>query len=275
MIITLSSFALMAVGAKEVSDSIGTSQILFFRSLIGLVIVFAIISVVGRETIRTVSIGKHTIRNVAHFIGQYGWFYGIAYIPLAEVFALEFTVPIWAAIIATFLLHEKVNKGRVIAIVLGIAGVLVILRPTIEVIHPAALVVLIGAAGYGLSHTLTRAIVMKDSPLSVIFYMCLIQLPIGFVLSLNEWQTPSGIDWLWLIVIGLTALTAHYAMSKALTHADTMVVIPMDFLRLPLIMLVGLYFYDERLEIMLLLGASLMLLGNYINLRYERKRTNT
>lgn len=275
MLITLFSFALMAIAGKELSKNIGTAEILFFRSLIGLIILIVVVSIVGFDNLKSTSIKKHFARNTAHFVGQYGWFYGIAFIPLAEVFALEFTVPIWTAVAATILLNEAITKIRVISIGLGLLGALVILRPTLEIIHPAAIVVIIGAMGYGLAHTLTRSIVIHDSPLSVLFYMCLIQLPAGLLLTLSDWVMPVGIMWFWLFVVGVTALTAHYGLSKALSHADATVVVPMDFLRLPLIMLVGLYFYNESIEVFFLIGASIMLFGNYLNIKHEYIKART
>ncbi len=128
---------------------------------------------------------------------------------------------------------------------------------------------------YGLAHTLTRSIVKHDAPLSIVFYMCLIQLPLGFVLALNSWVSPTLTGFLWLLVVGISALLAHYALSKALVYAEAMVVIPMDFLRLPVIMLVGLYFYNEDFEWLLLVGAFIMLLGNYLNLTNEFKKSDS
>jgi len=270
MLVALASFSLMAVAAKELSVSLGTAQILFFRSVIGLLLILAFVSVRGAGNLKTRCFKKHLTRNLAHFVGQYGWIYGLGFIPLAEVFALEFTVPIWTAIAATIVLNEKMTKVRVISIALGLLGVMIILRPATLTIHPAALAVLVSAMAFGLSHTLTRSIVQQDAALSIIFYMCLIQLPISFVLSLGNWQMPAGSVWLWLLLIGTTAMSAHYSVSKALSYADAMVVIPMDFLRLPLIMLVGFFFYNEKIDGFLLFGAVLMLLGNYWSLKRER-----
>lgn len=270
MLASIASFSLIAVSAKELSASMKTAEILFFRSFIGLIILSAVVLARGARRIKTRHFKKHLVRNLTHFLGQYGWIYGIAFIPLAEVFALEFTVPVWAAIAGALLLKEKLTGPRMVTIVLGLVGVMVILRPTVEVIHPAALVVLASAMAFGFSHTLTRAIVSEDSAFSVIFYMCLIQLPMALILSLNNWVMPQGAMWLWLLIIGLAAMSAHYTLSKALSLADTMVVIPMDFLRLPLIMLVGWYFYHEGLDGFVLLGAAIMLIGNYTNLKYGR-----
>lgn len=270
MLVALLSFSSMAVAAKELSQTLGTAQILFFRSVIGLLFILVIVLARGTGNLKTHCFKKHLTRNFAHFVGQYGWIYGLGLLPLAEVFALEFTVPIWTAIAATILLNETMSKARVLSIALGLIGVMIILRPTTLAIHPAAFAVLVSAMAFGLSHTLTRSIVQQDTSLAVIFYMCLIQLPIGLVLSLDSWRIPSGNAWFWLLLISITAMSAHYSVSKALSHADAMVVIPMDFLRLPLIMLIGFLFYNEAIDGFLLLGATLMLLGNYWSLKRER-----
>lgn len=267
----LLSFSLMAVAVKELSVNLNTSEIIFFRSLVCLVVLLPIVSYFGFKSIISNHTGKHITRNVAHFLGQYGWIYGIAFLPLAEVFALEFTVPIWTAIIAIILLKEKMNKSRILAIAFGVLGVLVILRPGIEILHFASIAVLLGALSYGLSHVLTKSIVQYDLPLSIIFYMTVIQLPIGFILSLDSWVMPTGNMWWWIIITGITALIAHFCMAKAMMFADATVVVPMDFLRLPLIMIVGLMFYNENIEWLILVGALLMLIGNFINLKNENK----
>jgi len=271
MLVTLLSFSLMAIAVKELSINLNTSEIIFFRSLVSLIIIIPIVSYFGFKKTVSRNIGKHITRNFAHFLGQYGWVYGIAFIPMAEVFALEFTVPIWTALIATILLNEKMSKSRILAIVFGVLGVIVILRPGIEIIHIASIAVLFGALSYGLSHTLTKSLVKSDSPLSIIFYMTIIQLPIALILSFENWTIPNGVMWFWIVITGLSGLIAHYCMAKALMFADAMVIVPMDFLRLPLIMVVGLVFYSENIEWFVLVGALLMLIGNFVNLKNENK----
>lgn len=266
----LLSFMAMAIGGRELSTELGTFEILFFRSLIGLFIVGALLTQSGWRQIFSKHLGLHAVRNLAHFGGQFGWFYGIALIPLAEVFAIEFTVPVWTAILAPLLLSERLTRGRITAIVLGFIGMLIILRPGIAVINPAALAVLGGAIGYALSHTLTRRLALADTPLCILFYMTIIQLPLGLIPALTDWVTPSMLMWPWLLVVGVTALSAHYCMARALAIADATVVVPMDFLRLPLIALVGFLFYAEALNWFVLGGAVVMLVGNLINIRAEQ-----
>ena len=212
------------------------------------------------------------LRNISHFGGQFGWFYGIAFIPLAEVFALEFTVPVWTAVLATVLLKEQISRTRVAAIVFGVLGVFLILRPGLAVISPAALAVLGSAFCYALSHTLTRRLALVDTPLTILFYMTIIQLPMGFVTSIFDWTTPSLPMLPWIIVVGVAALSGHYCMARALAIADATVVVPMDFLRLPLIAAVGFLFYGESLDWLVLAGGAVMFTGNFINIQGEKKK---
>jgi len=269
---TLLSFAAMAVAARELSEDLGTFQILAIRSLIGLLVILVILSRTGWQQLSLKNIKVHLVRNVAHFCGQFGWFYAIAFIPLAAVFAIEFTVPIWTALFAALLLAERITGVRVLAIVLGVIGVLVILRPGLAVVHPAAIVMLVGAVAYGLSHTLTKKLSSYESSLCILFYMMLIQLPLGLLPAVFDWVIPTASHWPWLIVVGITGLTAHYCMVRALSLADASLVIPMDFLRLPIIALVGYALYGEHIDGYLALGAGLIVAGNLINVVWERKK---
>jgi drug/metabolite transporter (DMT)-like permease len=269
---TLISFVAMAVAARELSADLGTFQILAIRSLIGFLVIAVILSQTGWQQVSLCNLNVHILRNLAHFCGQFGWFYAIAFIPLAAVFAIEFTVPIWTALFAAILLAERLSAVRLLAIVLGIVGVLIILRPGLAVVHPAALAMLGGAVAYGLSHVLTKKLSGQDSSLCILFYMTLIQLPMGLLPAAFAWTTPTATHWPWLILVGVSGLTAHYCMVRALSLADAMLVVPMDFLRLPLIALVGYAFYGEHIDGYLAMGAGLIIAANLINVLWERKK---
>ena len=268
---TLVSFMGMAIGGRQLAGQLTTFQILFFRSFIGLIVVSFLLWGNDWHQIFTENFKTHALRNIAHFGGQFGWFYGIAFIPLAEVFALEFTVPVWTALLATLLLGERITRARSTAIVFGVLGVIIILRPGVAVVNPAAFAVLGGALGYALSHTLTRRLAQVDAPLTILFYMTLVQLPLGFVTSIPDWNMPSAASWPWIIVVGVTALSGHYCMARALAIADAIFVVPLDFLRLPLIAAVGALIYQEPLDWLVLVGGGVMFTGNLINIRAEKK----
>ncbi|MGD8112715.1 DMT family transporter [Vibrio sp. TRT 17S01] len=267
MLGTLASFCLMAVGARELSGAVSTFQVLFFRSVIGLFVVSVVILSLGNFTLFSSRRMKlHSTRNIFHFAGQYGWFVGIGLLPLAEVFALEFTVPLWTLLIACLFLNEALTKRKLLSIVMGILGVIIIVQPGVEVMNIASLIVLGAAVAYAVSHASTKSLASTEHPLTILFYMCAIQLPIGFSFAIFDWQFPNQTQWLWIVVIGLTAMSAHYCMTKAMQFAEVSTVVTMDFLRLPLIAVVGVLLYSEPFELSLLIGAALMLAGNLIGL---------
>lgn len=263
----LLSFCLMAVGARELSGHVPIFQTQFFRSAVGLtciLLIFWIRSKKASPSVRTERFRFHMLRNVFHFAGQYCWFFGLGLLPLAEVFALEFTVPIWTIIVAAIFLGEKVAIRKVVAILLGLLGVVIIVKPGYAIVDTASLVVLGAAILFAICYSITKSLSSTDEPLTILFYMCLLQLPMGFALSISNWEWPIAMEWCWLVLIGLTALSAHYCMTRAMQFADITTIVTLDFLRLPLIALVGVLVYEEQFEISLIVGGLIMLLANVV-----------
>ena len=269
----LTSFCLMAIGARELNSQIGIFQILFFRSIVGLLVLLPIMFLSKKSNfLLPKRIKLHLVRNLFHFAGQYGWFLGIGLLPLATVFAIEFTVPLWTIIISYFFLKESITVRKVIAVLLGILGVIVIVQPSLEVARYGSLMVLGAAICYAFSHVATKSLSNTENPISIIFMMCLIQAPLGLLLFIKGWTTPAGIQWLWLVIIGVTALSAHYCMTKAMQHAEVTFVVTMDMFRLPLIPLIGVLLYAEHFSVALILGMLLIVAGNSVNIYGKENR---
>ena len=266
----LFSFSAMAIAGRELSSQLATAQIVFFRSAVGLVLLTLFFGATGWHRIHTRRIAAHVLRNLVHFAAQYGWFVGVALLPLAQVFAIEFTVPLWVLLLARLFLGERLSAARVLAMLLGLVGVLLILRPGLQSVQPASLVVLASAFGFAISTLFVKRLVATESATAIVFYMSFLQAPMGLVLALADWRTPNPALWPWLLVVGLSALTAHFSLSRALAEADAMVVAPMDFLRLPLIAAVGALFYAEPFDPMVIAGGAVMVVGNLLNLRARR-----
>jgi drug/metabolite transporter (DMT)-like permease len=263
----LLSFAGMAIGIRAVGDTLGTFEILTFRSLIGLVIVGVVVSIQGREQIATRQPIRQVTRNVVHFGGQYLWTLGLTLLPLSVLTALEFTNPIWATLFAITMAGERFTKGRGLAVLCGFLGVLTILRPGLAVIDPASFLVLLAAALFAYAHISGKLLVRTDTPLAVVFYMALVQLPLAALPALFNWLWPAPGDYPWLCLIGFAGLSSHYCLSQAFKRADAMTVVPVDFLRLPLLTLVGILIYGERFDPFVVLGGGVICLGIYLNLR--------
>lgn len=269
---TLLSFTLMAISVRELAGAIHSFEILFFRSVGALVLLAPFAIAKGRAALRTKQPRLQIFRNVVHQAAQLGWITGVIALPLSEVFAIEFTTPVWATLIAAVALREHLTKHRAIAVTLGFLGILVILRPGISTIEPGALATLAAAVGFAITLVSTKALTRTDPALTILVYMSLIQLPIGAALATTVWVTPAPGQLLWLFLVGATGLTAHFCTARALALADATVVVPMDFMRLPLIVAVGALLYSETAEPLVLLGAVMIFAGNYYSIRREHRR---
>jgi drug/metabolite transporter (DMT)-like permease len=265
----LTSFSIMAVSVRELLRDMGSFEILTIRSFMSLLILLFLLPGRGLAALRTRHFGLHVLRNCFHFAGQYAWVYAISLLPLATVFAIEFTMPVWAALLAMIFLGERLNQGRVVMLTLGVVGVFVMLRPGLAVIQPAALVMLLGAFAYASTMIATKRLAGQDSAFAILFYMAVIQLPLGLVPALAQWVWPGPRDLPWVIALGVVGLTAHYCMTRAFRIADSMVVVPIDFLRLPLIAVVGAVFYREPLELVIMVGAAIIFAGTFYSIRRE------
>jgi drug/metabolite transporter (DMT)-like permease len=269
MVGALVSFSVMAVSVRELLHTMGSFEILFIRSFMSLVLLLFLLPGRGLEALGTKHFGLHVLRNLFHFGGQYAWVYAISLLPLATVFAIEFTMPVWAAVLAMIFLGERLNQGRIVMLALGIVGVFVMLRPGMAVIQPAALVMLLGAFAYASTMIATKRLSGHDSAFAILFYMSVVQLPLGLVPALPQWVWPGMRDLPWVLALGVVGLSAHYCMTRAFRLADAMVVVPIDFLRLPLIAVVGALLYGESLQLPIMLGAAVIFAGTFYSIRRE------
>ena len=270
MLGAVASFCAMAIAARELLKYMGTFEILFFRTGIAFFIVLAFAHREGWGQLRTQRFGTHLWRNAFHFGAQAAWVWSLGLLPLAMVFAIEFTTPVWAALLAVLFLGERLDRGRVAMLVLGVVGVLIILRPGVAALQPAALVMLAGAWGFAVQMIGTKRLSATDSPLSVLFWMSILQSPFSLALAWSDWTWPHAALWPWAILIGIGNFTAHYCLTSAFRNGDVTVIGPIDFVRLPAIAVVGAAFYDEPFDLWILLGAAVIFVGVYFGLFRRR-----
>ncbi len=267
----LVSFLVMAISVRELSAGMHAFEMLFLRSAIGVAILAAVLSVKGWGRVRTRRLGGHLVRNLVHFAGQTLWIVGIALLPLATVAAIEFTTPIWGVFLAVLFLGERMNRGRWVARAFGILGILVILRPGVAVIGAASLLMLVCTFCFGATNTITKWLTRSDTPFTIVFYMVLMQTLIGALAAVFVWTPVAAGDWPFLVLLGLTGISAHYALTHALAAADATFIMPFEFLRLPFVALIWFWVYSEDFELAVLIGAALIFAGNSYSLRRESR----
>lgn len=276
MVGTLLSFSVMAVSIRELArGGFSIFEILAIRSGGSLVILFALLAV--RADLRAHALprrmGLNTLRNTVHYASQYAWALSLTMLPLAMVFALEFTMPAWTALLAVWLLHERMTPSRFGVVVFGLIGVLVILRPGIADFNPAAFLVLGAAFGYAITMVATKKLTMTETTFGIVFWMAVLQFPLSLIGS-----NPAvflQLTWahaLPIIGVAIAGLTSHYCLSNAFRAGDATLVVPLDFMRIPLIAVVGWLLYGEPLDVFVLLGALIIVAGVLWNLRAETVR---
>ena len=260
----------MAIAGKEISLQIDTFEILFFRSVIGVcIILFFLVKKNLLHEINLKEIRTHLKRNLAHFIGQNLWLYALASITLAEVTSLEFTMPIWIVFFSYLMLNEKLDKYKIISVCIGFVGVLITVRPDIETLSLGLIAAAISAIVFALTNIYTRKLTRTESTLTILFFLTSMQLVFGLITSLLDGQLdiPTNENIIWIVTIGFAGLGAHYCITTALSLAPPTVVAPIDLLRLPIVVLIGVFFYSEQGDIFIYFGASLIIFANWLNLK--------
>ncbi|WP_296747253.1 DMT family transporter [Mesorhizobium sp.] len=268
MALSIASFLAMSIAGRETTAELNVFQVLEMRSVIGFFILMPLVMMNGGfAAMRTERPLAHIARNVIHYSGQAAWLYALTLIPLAVLISIEFTTPIWTAILAVSFLGEKLSKARLTAIALGLIGVVIIVRPNAGSMDPGHLVVLGAAVCFGISMVMVKSLTRTDSVVRIIFWMLLIQSAVGLVPALYDWRNPSLALWPWIVVIAFSGMSSHFCLARALAYADATIISPMDFLRVPLSALVGWLLYHEQIDIFTAGGAALILAGNLLNLQ--------
>lgn len=268
------SFTAMAIAARAVSFELDTFEIMTYRSLIGVFLVVggaAVAGTLGQVTRR--SMGLHFIRNLSHFIGQNLWLFAVTLIPLTQVFALEFTTPIWVMVLAVFVLNEPLTRVRVATGLLGFVGILIVTRPWSIGISPGVMAGALAAIGFAFSAVYTRLLTRTETTTCIMFWLTTMQLGFGAICAGIDGDValPSVVSVPWLIVIGVAGVVAHFCLTTALSLAPAAVVVPIDFVRLPLIAIVGVLLYNEPLQGPVLIGAALIFAATYVNVMFETR----
>ncbi|MGR3713679.1 MAG: DMT family transporter [Shimia sp.] len=278
MIGAIASFTSMAIAGRAVSAELDTFEIMMYRSFIGVVILVIVATLAGTITqVNRQNLGLHFIRNISHFAGQNLWFYAITVVPLAQVFALEFTSPLWAILLAPLILGERLRPIGLLAAGIGFIGILVVARPTPETVNFGQLTALLAAIGFALSALFTRKLTRTQSITCILFYLTVMQAAFGVIFAGfdGDIAKPSASIVPWLVLIACAGLVAHFCLTTALRLAPASVVMPIDFVRLPLIAVVGAMLYAEPIDIFVVLGAALIFGGNYLNIITEsRSKSN-
>jgi len=274
MIGAIVSFTAMAISGRELGGQYDTFEIMMYRSAFGIVIVLLGARWAGTlGQINRDALGLQILRNAVHFTGQNLWFYALTLIPLAQLFAFEFTTPLWVILLSPFLLGERLTAIRALAAALGFIGILIVARPTVEGVNVGMLVAAGCAVFFALTFITTKKLTNRQTITGIMFYLTLLQLIFGLIAAGYDGDiappTSKGLPF--LLVIGIGGLVAHFCIAKALSLAPATFVSPIDFVRLPVIAILAMVLYDEPLDVWVFVGAVVIFGGNYLNIWNETR----
>lgn len=246
---------------------------IFLRNVINLVLMAPSMIRQGRSMIVTQRLGTHALRNLFLYTGNCAWFYGVTLISLADVASLQFTSPLFTAIIAAAFLGEKIGSHRMIAILVGFAGALIIIRPGLIPINLGTIMILIAAFLYSCAHVVTKRLSDTESGSTVVFYMSVTILVYSAIPAFVVWQTPTWADMPAMIGLGVTGYATHYCITRSLAVGDASFVIVFDFMRLPFSAILGWLLFKEMLDAWTVGGALIIFAAGYYSTIREAKKT--
>lgn len=286
-------FSAIAIAGREAGRVLTTSELIFWRSLLGACVLGCIYKSqgAGLAELRPQVWPLHVGRALVHYAAQYAWLAAVTLIPLAEVFALEFTSPLWVAVLAPLFLGERLSGWRLGSAALGFFGALLVAMPGLLGGHvtmsvsAGTLLAAASAVGFAASMIATKRLTRTDPVLRILLVMQVLQGLIAAALIAWTWlataHLPASLSgaiptaiWGWVVMLGIAGLGAHYCQMRAFALADAIIVAPMDFLRLPLIAVVGAMFYGETLQMSVAIGAAVVVAANALNMWGERRGAN-
>ena len=257
----LAALLLTTVSAmlRPVANDIPPIQLLFFRCAFSALLLLPFLVRSGWGVMRRRTLGLYTLRAALMFASMLFWIYAIVELPLAEATALAFTAPLFATMLAAAILAEHVGIRRWGAVIVGFIGALVIIRPGFAVMNMGIVFVLLNAASWAGAIILARILSRGDDPVAIVASMFLLITPMAMVPTLFVWETPSVTSLVLLVVMAVLGVLGHIAATRALAVAETSVVVPVEYIQLPISALLGFVVFAEVPDIYTPIGAAIII----------------
>jgi drug/metabolite transporter (DMT)-like permease len=275
LVLSCLGFSVMATFVKLAAREVNPFEITFFRCFFGLLVLAPLIAWHGIGALRTRHLGMHAWRGILGATAMGCAYFGLSRMPLAAYNALSFSKPLFAILLAVFILHETVRWRRWAATLVGFLGVLVMMRPGTEAFDPNGLFALGDAVSIAILITVLKKLPAYERPLAMLFYFGLVSSPLALLLALPYWTWPSAETWLLLAAIGATGALSQYWWIIAFRTGEASAVAPFDYSRLLFAVLFGLVFFAEVPDTSTLAGAALIVASTIYIARREATVADT
>lgn len=237
-------------------------EVVFYRNFISLVLLLPwLVREGGLKAVKTTRLRMYTLRAVVGLIAMYFWFYALMNIPLADATALSFTAPLFTAVLAIIFFGERIGVHRISALLVGFAGVIIVLRPGTEVFQIEALSAVIAATFWAFSGVIIKTLTNTDKPRVVVFYMVFMMAPLSLPLAWPYLKVPAWDLIPWLIALGVTSNLFQIALSNAFAATEVNTILPFDFMRLVFVSIIAYIAFDQGFDIWTYTGAGVIMAG--------------
>ncbi len=275
MIGAATSLVAMAVLVRYLAPKYSVLELIFLRNVVNLALMTPWIMKSGVATLKTAHLGGHGLRNAFLYSGNVAWFFAVSMVSLADLAALQFTMPLFTIIMAAIVLREKIGFHRWAATALGFVGAVIIIRPGFVDVGVGSFVVLTAAFLYSCAFIVTKRLSATESGNVVVFYMSVFILVFSAVPAMFVWQTPAIDDAPAIIALGVTGYSTHFCVTRSMAAADASYVVPFDFLRLPLSAILGYFLFREVAAPWTWAGAVIIFGAAYFNTWMEKRAGGT
>ena len=273
MFVAMIGHAMTLGMVRHVSAELPTFEIVFLINLTGLPILLPWFIRQGVAPFRSKRLGLHVVRAILAVSGLTAWYHAIAITPLATATALSFSAPIFATVLAAFLLGEKVGGARWFAVVLGVGGMLVILRPGIIAIELGPVLAVGSALAYAVVLTIIKVLSRTDSSVTIIAYVKVLVIPLTLVQALLVWQWPSPEAMMWPVAMGLIGTSSQLMVTQSIKEAETGVIMPLFFFQLVWMSVIGFAVFGEIPSVFAWIGGAMIVAsGTFIAYRESKAK---
>lgn len=271
ILISVSCFATMDATIRRLSGELHPFEIAFFRNFFGSLALLPLLVREGLGSLRTERLGLFALRGVLNTIAMLMFFWALSRVPLAEVTALSFTIPLFASLFAIWLLREQVYLQRWVALGLGFVGMIVLLRPGFQAVTVGAIAAVAASILLAWVTILIKILSRTESSITITAYMGLFQAPLSLLAAVWFWQWPGWEDWMPLLAIGCLGTLGQVMMIHAFAYADVSTLLPFQFSALIWATLYGFFWFGEWPDLWTWVGGAIIF-GSSLTLAYRESR---
>lgn len=261
MLVSTVLFSMMHVCVRYLSSDLHPFEIAFFRNSLACIFLLPLMIRNSGQLLKTRHIKWHVLRSSLNVVAMLMFFYALSITPLAVAQALSFTAPLFATVLAIFILGEKVKLRRWLALTAGFGGVLIILRPGTQPLELGALLVLGAASIWALTMIVIKRLSNTDSPLTITAYVTVFLSVLSLLPALLVWQWPHGLQWAWLLFAAIAGTLGQLCLAKAFAYAETSIVLPFDFAKIIWTAALGYWFFGEIVSVYTWTGGIIIFGG--------------